>query len=147
VLALEARRSRPLWYQRLALALAFGLQFLYMVLEIRRLFQGPRIDIFRATGETELWAYSAALLLIGIVLLAVGLVRDIRLARLASAGYIFLAIGKVFLVDLSHLEGAMQALSFIGLGLTLVGIGLAYQKLLARHPPASLEPPEPTPAH
>jgi uncharacterized membrane protein len=65
---------------------------------------------------------------------------------LASAGYIIAAVIKVFLVDLSNLEGVMQALSFIGLGLTLVGIGLAYQRLLVRHPIAPVDPPEPTPA-
>ncbi len=146
VLAWQSRRSRPLWYQRLALALAFGLQFLYMVLEIRRLFQGPAIDLFRTTSEGELWAYSAALLVVGIALLAVGLVRNIRMARLASAGYIIAAVVKVFLFDLANLEGVMQALSFIGLGLTLVGIGLAYQRLLVRHPVGPVDPPEPTPA-
>jgi uncharacterized membrane protein len=141
-LAWQARRSRPLWYRRLALALAGGLQFLYMIMEIRRLFQGPAIDILRTTGEGELWAYSAALIAVGIALLAVGLLWNIRLARLVSAAYIFAAVGKVFLVDLANLEGVMQALSFIGLGLTLVGIGLAYQRLLVRHPALPADPPE-----
>jgi uncharacterized membrane protein len=143
ILAWQARRSRPLWYQALALALAFVLQFLFMVAEIRHLFRGPVISLWRSTSEGELWAYSVALLAVGIALLAIGLVRNIRLARLASAGYIFAAVGKVFLVDLSNLEGAMRALSFIGLGLTLVGIGLAYQRLLARTQPVSAKPPEP----
>ena len=40
----------------------------------------------------------------------------------------------------------MQALSFIGLGLTLVGIGLAYQRLLARDPTLTVDPPEAKPA-
>jgi uncharacterized membrane protein len=113
-----------------------------MIMEIRRLFQGPAIDILRTTGEGELWAYSAALIAVGIALLAVGLLWNIRLARLVSAAYIFAAVGKVFLVDLANLEGVMQALSFIGLGLTLVGIGLAYQRLLVRHPALPADPPE-----
>jgi uncharacterized membrane protein len=116
------------------------------VLEIRRLFQGPSISFFRETGETELWTYSAALLAVGIALLAVGLVRNIRLARMVSAAYIVAAVGKVFLVDLANLEGVLQALSFIGLGLTLVGIGLAYQRLLARHSALPAETPEANPA-
>jgi uncharacterized membrane protein len=36
----------------------------------------------------------------------------------------------VFLVDMSDLTGVYRALSFIGLGLVLVGIGLLYQRLL-----------------
>ena len=43
---------------------------------------------------------------------------------------------KIFLFDMSGLEGLMRALSFIGLGLVLIGIGLLYQKLVfARRPP------------
>jgi uncharacterized membrane protein len=41
---------------------------------------------------------------------------------------------KIFLYDLSDLEGLMRALSFIGLGLVLIGIGLVYQKLVFRNP-------------
>jgi uncharacterized membrane protein len=37
-------------------------------------------------------------------------------------------------LDLANLEGVMRALSFIGLGLVLIGIGLVYQRLLARRP-------------
>ncbi|MBU4089856.1 MAG: DUF2339 domain-containing protein, partial [Alphaproteobacteria bacterium] len=35
-----------------------------------------------------------------------------------------------FLIDMSHLEGVLRALSFIGLGVVLIGIGLFYQKIL-----------------
>jgi len=131
-LAFVARPSRPRWYVRLAAALALLLQLLYMLTEIRRLFQGPAIGFLRPTGETELWVYSVALIGMGVVLLAAGLLWNIRFARLLSGAYILVAVLKVFLIDLSSLEGALRALSFIGLGLVLVGIGFAYQKLLAR---------------
>ena len=45
-------------------------------------------------------------------------------------GIVGLATAKVFLLDMSGLEGAWRALSFIGLGLALVGIGLVYQKFV-----------------
>ena len=45
-----------------------------------------------------------------------------------------LAVLKVFIIDLSNLEGVMRALSFIGLGLVLIGIGLVYQRFLVRRP-------------
>jgi uncharacterized membrane protein len=35
---------------------------------------------------------------------------------------------KVFLFDLAGLEGFLRALSFLGLGAALIGIGLVYQK-------------------
>ena len=74
------------------------------------------------------------LLVLGIGLLGFGLLRDNRFARLASAVYLVLAVLKVFIVDLANLEGVMRALSFIGLGLVLIGIGLVYQRLLAQRP-------------
>ena len=50
------------------------------------------------------------------------------------------AVLKVFILDLANLEGVMRALSFIGLGLVLVAIGFAYQKLLARRQALSTGP-------
>ena len=95
------------------------------------------------TSQGELWTYSIALLVIGVAILAVGFLRDSRPLRLLSAGYIIAAILKVFLIDLASLQGVTRALSFIGLGLALVGIGLTYQKLLARRAGPIPAPPGP----
>jgi uncharacterized membrane protein len=140
-LALAARRSRPRWYVLTATGVAAGLHLLYMVLEIRRLFQGRFVHAYLITGEAEQWTYSLALLACGTALLAVGLVRDLRLARFASAGYIVAAVVKVFVLDLAYLTGVMRAVSFIGLGLVLVAIGLAYQRLLGRRGAHAGSPP------
>ena len=51
-------------------------------------------------------------------------------ARLASAAVVLLTVAKVFLLDMAGLDGIFRALSFIGLGLVLVGIGWLYQRLL-----------------
>jgi len=106
----------------------------YVGLEIRRLFAGPELALWRDFTQGEHWAYSVALLATGILLLGLGFVHDNRFARLASAAYLVLAVLKVFIVDLANLEGVMRALSFIGLGLVLIGIGLVYQRLLAHRP-------------
>ena len=106
-----------------------------MIMEIRRLFKGDVIYLGRTTSEAELWTYSIALILVGVVLLLYGLMRNNRPARLLSAAYIFAAVLKVFLIDLANLEGIMRALSFIGLGIALLGIGLLYQRLLFRRGP------------
>jgi uncharacterized membrane protein len=142
VLALAARRTRPTYYVTAAGALAFALHLLWMLMAVRAFFQFPRVGIWRATGEVELWTYSAALLVTGIAFLAAGLWRDRELLRKIAAGYLLVVVLKVFLVDLSSLEGVMRALSFIGLGIVLVGIGLTYQKLLTR----SARSPGPAPA-
>jgi len=79
-LEMFARRSRPRWYVLSTAGLALALHLLYSILAIRRAFQGPVINIVQVTGQAELWTYSVALLLIGVVILAIGLVRNIRIA-------------------------------------------------------------------
>jgi uncharacterized membrane protein len=152
VLALSARATRPLFYVIAAGTLAFVLHLLWMLMAVRAFFQAPRIGIWRATSEAELWTYSVVFLLTGIAFLAIGLWRDKELLRKVAAGYLLVAVFKVFLIDLSNLEGVMRALSFMALGVVLVGIGLTYQKLLGSRPrnhlppaPASPDPENPTP--
>jgi uncharacterized membrane protein len=137
-LAVLARRAgRPPAYVRGAAALALVLHLAWLVMEIRHLFQGPVIDWNRPTGEAEQWCYSLALLTCGLVSLGLAAATGSRTLRVASLAYLAIAVVKVFVVDLSSLEGLMRALSFIGLGLTLIGIALVYQRLLARRPEAT----------
>ncbi|MCB8820266.1 DUF2339 domain-containing protein [Microvirga rosea] len=133
-LALQERSARPPAYSWTSAILGLLLQMSYVGLQIRRIVQGPSLGIWKGFTQGEQWAYSVALLVTGIVLLGIGLIRDIRFARLASAVYLVLAVLKVFIVDLANLEGVMRALSFIGLGLVLIGIGLVYQRLLVQRP-------------
>jgi uncharacterized membrane protein len=128
ILAHTARSSRPAQYVWVATALAFCLFFAYVTLEVRRLFQGPSIAAARPTSAAELYTYSAVWLVIGIALLFAGLLRGSRQLRLASAAFMVIAVVKIFLWDLAGLEGLLRALSFIGLGFVLLGIGLVYQK-------------------
>ncbi|RDJ19727.1 DUF2339 domain-containing protein [Bosea caraganae] len=103
----------------------------YVLIEVRRWFVGPDL-LAEAGSAAELYAYSAAILLYGVALLALGFRLQSKDLRLASLGVVTVAICKAFLVDMSGLEGLLRALSFIGLGACLVGIGLAYQRLLQR---------------
>jgi uncharacterized membrane protein len=138
VLAMRSRETRPPVFVLAAAALSFLLALAWLVLEVRRLFQGPEIGLDRPTSEAELYTYTAVLLVTGLLALAYGVIRRSAPARLASAGLILLAVAKAFLVDMAGLEGPLRALSFIGLGIVLVGIGLAYQRLLFRvRPPAA----------
>ena len=64
---------------------------------------------------------------------------DLVEARIASACFVLLTVFKVFIFDLAGLSGIWRPLSFIGLGLVLLGIGFVYQKLVfarPRTPPA-----------
>ena len=73
-----------------------------------------------------------------LTLLGLALTRKQRLFRVASLTVLSFATAKVFLVDLSFLEGLWRALSFLGLGMVMLGIGWIYQRhvFLAPHPTA-----------
>jgi uncharacterized membrane protein len=133
-LARTSRSLRPDWYVTGLFVLAGILVFFYVTLEIRHVFQGARIGLFRSTSGAEHWAYSAGWLMLGIVYLAYGIWRGAGVARFASALLVLLAVVKVFLFDLSELTGLWRALSFITLGAVLIGVGLAYQKLVFARP-------------
>ena len=96
---------------------------------------------------TEQYTYSAVWLVYGVVLLLAGIALRSQPARLASAAVIMLTVAKVFLFDMAGLTGIFRALSFIGLGLVLVGIGYLYQRLLfPPRPPAAAAPAAAPPA-
>jgi uncharacterized membrane protein len=138
-----ARRSRgrpPEWRRAAAAAVAIALLFAYLNLELRRLFQGAAEIGYQApTGDGEFYAYSALWLSLGILLLAYGVLAASKSARLASAALVSMTVLKVFVLDLSGLEGVLRALSFLGLGAALIGIGLVYQKLVFARPAESKE--------
>jgi uncharacterized membrane protein len=143
-LALVARTTRPMEYRAVAAVTAVVLSIFYLILQVRRLYHGP--DLAGITSDAEQYTYSAVLLVYGVVLLLVGILLRSQPARMASAAVIVLTVGKVFLYDLAGLTGIYRALSFIGLGLVLVGIGYLYQRLLFPPRPPPSAPAEAAPA-
>lgn len=131
-LARLAYGVRPQWFVVGVRIEALVLVFLLATLETRRFFEAESIGWTNTASEAENYAYSAVWLALGIVLLAFGLWRGSREVRLASGLFVVAAVLKVFLYDLAQLEGILRALSFIGLGAVLIGIGLVYQKLVFR---------------
>ena len=108
---------------------AVGLALAYLSLEVTRLYHGPVLTV-GPTSNAEQYTYSAVWLAFGVALLIAGVLLRSQPARMASAAVVLITIAKVFLLDLAVLEGPFRALSFIGLGLVLVGIGWLYQRLL-----------------
>ena len=64
------------------------------------------------------------------LLLAVGFFLRSQPARLLALGVIALTVAKVFIIDTASISGIYRALSVIGLGVVLLGIGWLYQRLL-----------------
>ncbi|UVK44570.1 DUF2339 domain-containing protein [Mesorhizobium sp. AR07] len=131
-LALYARGKRPKWYSAMLALVAALLAFAYATLSVRRLFKGEFIGLWSGLGQLETYTYSALWLVIGVALLTAGVWLKSQVLRVASAALIAVAVLKVFIFDMSELEGVLRALSFIGLGAVLIGIGLFYQRLLTR---------------
>lgn len=139
VLAYLTRKTRPRHYVLVATVSALALALGYVSLEIRRLYQGP-VLLGGITSDAELYTYSAVWLAFGVVLLAAGVwFRSLPL-RIASAAFVTLTVLKVFLVDMSDLTGIYRALSFLGLGAVLIGIGWFYQRLLFPRGQAPTDP-------
>ena len=113
-----------------AYALVAGLA--WITLEVRHLFHRGPIGLDGvAVEDAELWAWSGAWLAYGVGVMAIGIATGNRHLRLAALAIVGLTAAKVFLLDMSGLEGLWRVLSFLGLGLVLIGLGAVYQRLVA----------------
>jgi uncharacterized membrane protein len=128
-LALVSRGVRPKSYSVIAALTSVALALAYLSLEIRALFHGEVLTA-GPTSDAEQYTYSAVWLAFGVALLAAGVWLRSQAVRFASAGVVILTVLKVFLIDMHDLTGIFQGLSFIGLGIVLLGIGWLYQRLL-----------------
>jgi uncharacterized membrane protein len=137
ILALVSRGHRPKEYSAIATVTAVSLALVYLSLEVRTLYHGEVLND-GPTSDAEQYTYSAVWLAFGVTLLVVGMLLRSQAVRLASAAVVILTVFKVFLIDMSDLTGIYQSLSFIGLGIVLLGVGWLYQRLLfpRRAPPA-----------
>lgn len=114
---------------------AFLAAFSWITLEVRHLFQPGAMALTLADpGEAELYAYSGAWLALGAVLLAVGIRTGARALRLAALALMVLTIAKAFLIDMGGLVGLWRVLSFLGLGLALIGLGWVYRRFVVARP-------------
>lgn len=80
-------------------------------------------------GQTPQVLLSAFWAVTGLAAIVVGLQRELKPLRLGGLALLLLAAVKVFLYDLSELESIYRALSFIALGLLLLGGAFAYQRI------------------
>ena len=99
------------------------------LLLVRQGFHGTTLSTPGVTAS-ESYAYSLAALLLSIGLLAAGMRIPDKAVRLAGLVLLSATAAKVFLVDASKLEGVLRILSFLGLGIALIGIGKLYTAVL-----------------
>jgi uncharacterized membrane protein len=120
----EAATRSGFWLAAFLAAVIAG-----VALMVRQVFQGPIL-----TGAkmpiAEFYGYSLAGLLVAIALIVAGIRLPDKALRLAGLLLLAAAIAKVFLIDASELEGVLRILSFLGLGIALIGIGRLYGPVL-----------------
>lgn len=133
---LDSLSDRKEWRCVSRPAASFGsllLGFVLVSLEVRQYYQGAFLDGAHPLSN-ENYAYSAAWILFSLFLLALGIWKGGKVPRVASLLVVFLAVGKVFLYDLRHLQGLYKAASPIGLGVCLLLISFLYQRFVFRGP-------------
>lgn len=101
----------------------------WLGMSIRQFWQPISMTLAQPTGMAELFTYSIAGLIVGGLLTWVGATRKaMTIQRIGLAVLACVAL-KVFLWDVSSLDGFWRAVSFLGLGASLIGLGWLFQKL------------------
>ncbi|MCW3476032.1 DUF2339 domain-containing protein [Limobrevibacterium gyesilva] len=130
-LALRDRATLPASVPAVLGLYAILAGFAWIGLEIRALFHGDALSLDESPVEdAELWAWSGAWLAYGAGLMALGIRNGGRALRLAGLAIIGVAAAKVFLVDMADLAGLWRVLSFLALGLILIGLGAVYRRFV-----------------
>ena len=118
-------------FKQIALVFSGTALFVFVSLQIRHLWTGT-IDLWSpSTSDGELYTYSAVWLIIAIATMLAGSWRLGQDCYRAGVTLLAVVIVKLFLVDMSDLEGLLRVASFMGLGLSLLGVSYVHQKLTA----------------
>ncbi len=100
---------------------AAGLGALYIGLEIRRWWQGDDLSVY-GVRDGELYSYTVAMLIVAVLLLVLAVLRRSALLRKLMLVMVGLTVAKVYLVDMSGLDGLLRVVSFLGIGVVVGGM-------------------------
>lgn len=110
---------------------ALFLTFVWVTLCVRQLFHGANISwIYSGASDGEIYTYSAVWIALSLVYLLLGMVKKDQGIRVASLPVMLLSIVKVFFYDAGSLTGLTRALSFLVLGLVLLGLSWFYTRFV-----------------
>ncbi|MFA0141179.1 DUF2339 domain-containing protein [Vibrio kanaloae] len=130
LLVITYKRWNTLQLPRSVVA-SFGLILaaVWLGMSIRQFWQPISMTLAQPTGMAELFTYSIAGLIVGGLLTWVGATRKaMTIQRIGLAVLACVAL-KVFLWDVRSLDGFWRAICFMGLGMSLIGLGWLFQKL------------------
>lgn len=108
--------------RKICVFLAAFLASVYIGLEIRRWWHGSDLDLNNGVLEGELYSYTIAMMLVAVALLVMAFLRQSALLRRFALIMIALTVAKVYLIDVTELNGLLRAVSVLVLGLVLVAM-------------------------
>lgn len=114
--------------RQIAAYTAGGSLLIFMSIEVRHLWNGV-LDISLPVLDTELYTYSIVWLILAVVTILFGAGRGNHGLYKAGMALLLVVIGKIFIIDMADLEGLLRVASFMGLGLSLLGLACLYQKI------------------
>lgn len=103
--------------------------FFYINGLIRTQFHAGSIQLSLTTPQSELYTYSIVWLVLSVICIFAAQYWQKTSLRHVGFSLLAMVVLKAFIVDMANLDGLYRALSFIGLGLSLVAIGWLYQKM------------------
>lgn len=118
-------------YQKYAVMMCGVTLMVFVNMEIRHLWQRAMfIDLPISGGE--LYTYSIVWLVMAVAAILAGARLEQAKINKAGMGLLLVVIAKIFLIDMSDLEGLLRVASFMGLGLSLLGLAFLYQKIIRK---------------
>ncbi|WP_237485506.1 DUF2339 domain-containing protein [Vibrio hippocampi] len=102
---------------------------IWLIMSIRQFWQPISMTLAQPTSTAELFSYSIIGLIIGYLLTWGGAIR--KAPKVQHIGLVVLGCValKVFLWDVRSLDGVWRAISFLGLGASLIALGWLFQRL------------------
>ncbi|MBL4874047.1 MAG: DUF2339 domain-containing protein [Rhodobacteraceae bacterium] len=111
----------PLSLRKILGAASAALGAFYVGTEIRRWWQGDTLAV-NGVLDGELYSYTVAMMLAAAILLVLAFMRQSATLRRFALVAVGLTVAKVYLLDMSGLDGLLRVVSFLVFGLVLIAM-------------------------
>jgi len=113
---------------RSVMTTAFGVAaFLFISIEIRHFWHG-NVHLDSGISSGEQYTYTIVWMIMAVLAMLAGSLKLGKQVYQAGFGLIMVVTAKIFIVDMSDLQGLLRVASFMGLGLCLLGMAYLYQR-------------------
>jgi uncharacterized membrane protein len=129
LVAQSAARAEVVLLARAARLLVVGIAFALLNLIVRLVFRGFDMRPSLTEASLETWAFSAMWGLYGFGLLIYGAARRSNDLRGAGLAVLMIALAKIFLFDMSRLDGIIRAGSFLAVGALLLAAAVIVRRV------------------